>query len=197
MAEEEVLGDEEGAQQEPGEDDDGGAGGGLMDFAGGLFSSFVIKMLLGAIGLVAVVLLVIGITYWTSSQIMTGSQADKKGEVSKEQPGALAQEPYEYFDLENDFIITKEDPRTGRTRTLKIHLVLAFNQENSAVKNELKQRKAQIRDLIYGVLGTMKVEDLGYGNKQSMQDKLVSEINKILTGGNRIQDVYFSNYVFQ
>lgn len=193
MSEEEVLGEDEAVQEED-QDEDGG--GGLLSFTGGLLNSFVIKVLLGAIGLVAVVLMVIGITYWTSNTLLMGSQPDRQGEVSQEQPGQLQQNPYQTFSFEEDFVVTKTDPR-GRTRTLKLKIVLAFNQENASVKSELKQRQAQIRDLIYGVLGNMQVEELGYSNKQEVQDRLVSEINKILTSGNRVQDVYFSNYVFQ
>lgn len=194
MAEEEVLGEDDAVQEEGQDEDDGGAG--LLDFTGGLLSSFVVKILLGAIGLVAVVLMVIGITYWTSNTLLMGSQPDQQGEVSQEQPGTLQQNPYQTYTLEEDFVITKTDPR-GRTRTLKLKIVLAFNQENAAVKGELEKRRPQIRDLIYGELGAMQVEDLGYANKQALQDRLVSEINKILTSGNRIQDIYFSNYVFQ
>jgi flagellar basal body-associated protein FliL len=193
MAEEEVLGEDEEMEDEG----DESGGGGLMDFTGGLMDSFLVKILLGAIALVAVVLLVIFITYWTTNTLWMGTQPDQKGQVSEEQPGALQHNPYQTFGFENDFIITKRDPRTGRTRTLKLKIVLAFNSENAGVKNELKKRQPQIRDLIYGVIGGMNVEQLGYEHKQTIQDKLVSEINKKLTGGNRIQDVYFSNYVFQ
>lgn len=195
MAEEEVLGEEDAVQDEVQEEDEGG-GGGLLDLTGGLLSSFVVKVLLGAIGLVAVVLMVIGITYWTSNTLLMGTQPDQGGEVSQEQPGALQQNPFQTYTLEEDFVLTKTDPR-GRTRTLKLKIVLAFNQENASVQSELEKRRAQIRDLIYGELGSMQVEDLGYANKQQLQDRLVSEINKILTSGNRIQDIYFSNYVFQ
>jgi flagellar basal body-associated protein FliL len=194
MAEEEVLGEEEPMEEE-GEEEEG-EGGGVMDFAGGMFSSFVVKVLLGAIGLVAVVLMVVFITYWTSNTLLMGSQPDQEGQVSQEQPGTLQQSPMQTYALENDFIITKQDPR-GRTRTLKLKIVLAFNSENAGVQGELKKREPQIRDLIYGELGSMRVEKMGYENKQEIQDRLVSEINKILTSGNRIQDVYFSDYVFQ
>jgi flagellar basal body-associated protein FliL len=193
MAEEEVLGEEEPMEEEEEEKEEGG---GLMDFAGGMFSSFVIKILLGAIGLVAVVLMVVFITYWTSNTLLMGSQPDQEGEVSQEQPGTLQQSPMQTFKLEEDFIITKTDPR-GRSRTLKLKIVLAFNQKNTGVSRELEKRTPQIRDLIYGQLGSMQVEEMGYENKQKIQDNLVSEINKILTSGNRIQDVYFSDYVFQ
>jgi flagellar basal body-associated protein FliL len=193
MAEEEVLGDEDAVQEE--EDQEEG-GGGFMDFTGGLLSSFVIKVLLGAIGLVAVIILVVFVTYWTANSFLMGTQPSEQ-KVTQEKPGAIQREPYKTFDLKNDFIITKTDPRTGRTKTLKLHLVLAFTQDNAAVKSELKNRKAQIRDLIYGVLGSMPVDELGYDDKQSIQDRLVSEINKILTSGNRIEDVYFSSFVFQ
>lgn len=195
MAEEEVLGEEDAVQDETQDEDEGG-GAGLLDFTGGLLSSFVVKVLLGAIGLVAVVLMVIGITYWTSNTLLMGTQPDQEGEVSQEQPGSLQQNPFQTYELEEDFVLTKTDPR-GRTRTLKLKIVLAYNQENASVQGELEKRRAQIRDLIYGELGSMQVEDLGYANKQQLQDRLVSEINKILTSGNRIQDIYFSNYVFQ
>lgn len=194
MAEEEVLGEEEPMEEE-GEEEEG-EGGGMMDFAGGIFSSFVVKVLLGAIGLVAVVLMVVFITYWTSNTLLMGSQPDQEGEVSQKQPGNLQQNPMQTYELEGDFIITKQDPR-GRSRTLKLKIVLAFNSENSGVQGELKKREPQIRDLIYGELGSLRVEEMGYENKQEIQDRLVSEINKILTSGNRIQDVYFADYVFQ
>ncbi|MFB6344708.1 MAG: flagellar basal body-associated protein FliL [bacterium] len=194
MAEEEVLGEEEELQEEEGEEQEGG---GMLDFTGGLMDSFVVKILMGAIALVAVVLLVVFVTYWTTNTLWMGTQPGKEQEVAEEQPGALQHNPYQTYSFENDFIITKQDPRTGRTRTLKVAIVLAFNDENAAVKGELKKRKAQIRDLIYGLLGQMNIEQLGYSNKQKIQDKLVSEINKKLTSGNRIQDIYFSNYVFQ
>lgn len=194
MAEEEVLGEEEEIQEA---EDEEAAGGGLMDFTGGLMDSFIVKVLMGAIALVAVVLLVIFVTYWTTNTLWMGTQPSDQGEVSEQQPGALQHNPYQTFSFENDFIITKQDPRTGRTRTLKLSIVLAFNSENAGAQSELQKRKAQIRDLVYGVLGGMNVEELGYENKQAIQDKLVSEINKKLTGGNRIQDVYFSDYVFQ
>ncbi len=194
MAEEEVLGEEEPMEGEAGEEEDGG--GGIMDFASGMFSSFLVKILLGAIGLVAVALMVVLITYYTSSTLLMGTQPDQEGEVSQEQPGSLQQNPMQTYELEGEFIITKQDPR-GRNRTLKLTIILAFNQENAAVKNELKKRTPQIRDLIYGKLGSLRVEEMGYDKKQQIQDMLVSEINKILTSGNRIQDIYFSDYVFQ
>lgn len=193
MAEEEVLGEDEPMEEEADEEEDDG---GMMDLAGGIFSSFVVKILLGAIGLVAVVLMVVFITYWTSNTLLMGSQPDQEGEVSQEQPGTLQQNPMETYELEGDFIITKQDPR-GRSRTLKLTIVLAYNQENASVSTELDKRAPQIRDLIYGELGSLQVEEMGYDNKQQIQDRLVSEINKILTSGNRIQDVYFSDYVFQ
>lgn len=195
MAEEEVLGDEE-EMQEAEEDEGVAAGGGLMD-VGGLMDSFIVKILMGAIALIAVVLLVVFVTYWTTNTLWMGTKPNNQSEVTEQQPGALSHNPYQTFSFENDFIITKQDPRTGRTRTLKLQIVLAFNSENAGVQSELKKRTAQIRDLIYGVLGGLPVEKLGYENKQQLQDKLVSEINKKLTGGNRIQDVYFSDYVFQ
>lgn len=194
MAEEEILGEEE-ATREGGEDTE--SGGGLFDFSGGMFDSLLVRILLGAIVLVLVVLMSIGVSIWAVEEYMKGNSANEAGEVKAQQRSGRQQSPLRTFDLENDFIITKKDPRTGRTRTLKLHIKLAYNKANAGVKSELSARKDQIRDMVYGVLGSRNVEQLNYKNKQDLQDELVSEINKLLTSGNRIQQVYFTNYVYQ
>lgn len=192
MAEEEILGEEE-ATQDSGEDE----GGGMFDFAGGLLDSLVVRILLGAIVLVLMVLISIGISIWAVERYLQGTEAKPEGQVKAQQRAGQQQAPLKAIDLEEDFIITKQDPRTGRTRTFKVHIQLAYNQDNAGVKSEIQARIPQIRDLIYGVIGNKNAEQLGYEHKRELQDDLLSEINKLLTSGNRIQAVYFTNMVYQ
>lgn len=199
MPEEEVLGEDDATQeQEPGGDDgdEGDEGGGLMSFAGGLNSTMV-RILLGAIGVVALVFITIGVSYWTMQTWFLSSESQQNQQQQQESAPGTSEEPFQQFALEDDFIITKQMPGSGRTRTLKVSVVLAFNQENAPVKQELEDRRAQIRDQIFQILGSRNAEELGYDNMQSLKDELVNEINKMLTSQNRIQAVYFDNYVYQ
>lgn len=202
MPEEEVLGEEDATQEQEGEEaggdeeQEGGGAGGLMSMAGGL-NSTVVRIILGAIGIVALVFITIGVSYWTMKTWFLSSEPQQNQQEQQQQAPGASEDPYQEFALENDFIITKQMPGSGRTRTLKVSIVLAFNQENASVKTELEKRKSQIRDRIFQILGRKNAEELGYGNMQSLKDELVNEINKMLTGGNRIQAVFFNNYVYQ
>jgi flagellar basal body-associated protein FliL len=198
MPEEEVLGEDDATQEQDaddGTDEEDEGGGGLLSFAGGLNSTMV-RIILGAIGVVALVFITIGVSYWTMQTWFLNSQPEQ-GNQQQQQDMGTAQEPYQQFALEDDFIITKQMPGTGRPRTLKVSVVLAFNQENAPVQQELDQRRAQIRDRIFQILGQKNAEELGYENMQGLKDELVNEINKMLTSQYRIQAVYFNNYVYQ
>lgn len=193
MAEEEVLGEDD-ATQEGDADDSGDDDGGILSFVGGM-NSTMIRILLGAIGVVALIFITIGVSYWTMQTWFLNSQPEQQ-QNQQQTPGAT-EEPYQQFEMENDFIITKEVPGSNRTRTLKLDLVVAFNEENAPVSNELEQRKSQIRSRIFEILGNKNAEQLGYNNMQDLRDELTNEINKMLTTGYRISTVYFNNYVYQ
>lgn len=195
MAEEEVLGEENATEElddESGDEAEGG--GGLLGFVGGMNSS-IIRILLGAIGVVILIFITVGVSYWTMQTWFLSSEPEQN--QSQQKTPGVAEEPYQEFVLENDFIITKQMPGSGRTRTLKVNIVIAFNSENSGVTTELKQRKSQIRSRIFEILGNKNAEELGYDNMQDLRDELTNEINKMLTRGNRISTVYFNNYVYQ
>ncbi len=194
--EEEVLSEEEATAEE---EEGGGGLGDLLDFSGGLMDSLVIKILIGAIVLVAIVLIVVGITNWTLKNIMKptkpGSE-DKK--VSASEASGGPSEPLQTMNLTKDFIITKQNPRSGRMHTVKIHIYLAFGSEGAGdLRSELKARKPEIRDRIFGILGSKEIEKLTYRNKQNLQDELRAELNKLLSTNYRIQDVYFTDFVIQ
>jgi len=195
MAEEEVLGEDDATQDGEAEDSEGeGDGGGLLGFVGGM-NSTMIRILMGAIGVVALIFITVGVSYWTMQTWFLNSEPEQ--EQNQQQTPGVNEEPYQQFEMENDFIITKEVPGSNRTRTLKIDLVIAFNQENASVSNELEQRKSQIRSRIFQILGNKNAEQLGYDNMQDLRDELTNEINKMLTTGYRISTVYFNNYVYQ
>ncbi|MFB6354931.1 MAG: flagellar basal body-associated protein FliL [bacterium] len=197
MPEEEVLGEEDAVQEEvddTGDDEGEGGMGGLFSLEGGLNSTLV-QILLGTIGVVALVFIVIGAVWWTNSVMVSNTKPEEEKSVEKKR--TAGQEPLKYFPLKNDFVITKQTP-SGRTRTLKASIYLAFPADQaSTVKSELKARKPQIRDLITGILGSKNVEELRYDNRQQLKDEIVNEVNKILTRGGRVQKVFFNEYVFQ
>ena len=198
--EEEVLGEEEATTTE---DEGGGGGGGfdlggLFDFSGGLLDSFVIKILVGAIAVVAVVLIVVFVTNWTLENIMMGT--DPEAEAAEEEDverDDVAAGPLETMALD-EFILTRRDPRSGRINTFQIEMYLAFNPEGErALREELGQRRAQIRDKIYSILGARDVEELDYAYQDQIKDDLIVELNRLLQTRHRIQDIYFTEYVIQ
>ncbi len=198
MAEEEVLGEEEATATEEEESSSDG-GGGLFDFSGGLMDSLAVKLLAGAIVLIAIILIVIGITNYVMEAWMVSSQPGKESEVSTSGPERRTRDPYATFEMENDFIVSKENPRTSRKKTLKLHIFLAFNPESGAseLKTELAARKPQIRDQIYSILGSKSYERLSYEYQQELKDEIVSEVNKLLRTDYRVQEVFFSEFVVQ
>lgn len=198
--EEEVLGEEEATAEE--EESGGGGGGGLgdlLDFSGGVMDSMVVKLLVGSIVLVAIILVVIGITNWTLQNIMEPTKpGSSEEEVSASESSGDQSDPLKTLNLENDFIITKQQPRSGRMHTVKVHIQLAFGSDGaSEISGELQKRLPQIRDRIYGILGSKEIEELSYRNKQKLQDELRVEINKLLMTSYRVQDIYFTDFVIQ
>ncbi|MGM0380896.1 MAG: flagellar basal body-associated FliL family protein [bacterium] len=199
MPEEEVLGEEEATAEETGEQEaDGGGAGGLLDFSDGLMDSLAVKLLTGAIVLVAIVLIVIGVSHYMMESMLTGTspQQESGGEVESEEPGG-GREPMNTMKLENDFMISKENPRTNRMRTLKITIHLGFREGAGALTSELEERMPQIRDRIYSILGNKSFEELNYENMSSLKDEIRTEINTLLVSEYRVQEVFFSELMIQ
>ncbi|GEM_PF-5036106 len=196
--EEEVLGEEEATATE--DEDSGGGGGlsGLFDFSGGLLDSFVIKILVGAIAVVAVVLIVVFVTNWTLENIMMGTDPEATAaEADEDIDDEVAAGPLETMALD-EFILTRRDPRSGRMHTFQIEMYLAFNPEGErALREELDKRRAQVRDRIYSVLGAREVEELDYAYQDQIKDDLIVELNRILQTRHRIQEIYFTQFVIQ
>ena len=198
MPEEEILGEEEATAADE-EEESAGGGGGLLDLGGMGMDSMAVKILLGAIVIVAIIVVVIFITNYVLEAWMVGTQPRDDSDVSETTPDRRTRDPYATMELAQDFIISKENPRTGRTRTMKVRIFLAFNPGRGvgALRSELDARMPQIRDRIYGILGRKSYEELDYAYKQELQDEIVSEINRLLTTDYRIQEVFFSEFVIQ
>ncbi len=198
MAEEEVLGEEEAtAEEESTEESEGGGLGSLLDFGGGMMDSMVVKLLTGAIVLVAIVLIVIGVSHYMMEALLVGTTPGREDpEVDTAQPTA-GREPMETMELEGDFMVAKENPRTNRMRTIKITIHLGFRDGASALRAELQSRMPQIRDRIYSILGSKSYEELDYENLPDLKDDIRTEINTLLVSEYRVQEVFFSDLMIQ
>ncbi len=199
MPEEEVLGEEEATTEEETTDESGGGGiGGLLDFSGGMMDSLVVKILTGAIVLVAIVLIVIGVSHYMMEALLVGTTpGPDNGDVETAEPAA-GREPMATMELEGDFIISKENPRTNRMRTMQITIHLGFRRAGaSALRSELQDRMPQVRDRIYSILGAKSYEELGYENLPELKDEIRTEINTLLVSEYRVQEVFFSDLMIQ
>ncbi len=194
--EEEILGQDADNGRDSSKGVLGGLGG-LFDFSGNLMDSFLPKLLIAAIGIVAIILIVIFITDWTLGNIMLGTDPAMDLQEDEARVDDRASGPLRTLALEQ-FIITREDPRTGRRRTYQIEMHLAFNPEaDRELRPELENRMPQIRDRIYTILGRKEVDELEYRNHQALKDDLEVELNRLLQTSYRIQDIYFTDYVIQ
>lgn len=161
-----------------------------MDMAGGLMDSFIVKILIASIIGVAVLLAVVGASYWTYTQMIQGTQVE-------EEDDELGQttEPLQTHQLGNEFIITKRGD--DGSLTIRASITFAYDSQNQQVVQELKNRSDQIRSRIFRVLGEKSAEELQYRNLENLEEEIRSEVNELLTSGFRIQAVYMRDYVVQ
>jgi len=67
---------------------------------------------------------------------------------------------------------------------------LAFKKEHEKLKEELKEREPQIKDMINTILMTKTSDELRTANgKKALKTLLTNKINEVLSGG-KIEDVY-------
>ncbi len=193
--EEEILGAEDNGDRRK----SGVLGGmsSLFDLSGNLFNSFVVKILIAAIVIVAIVLIAFFVTNWTLENIMRGTDPTLDRQEDEGRVDDRAAGPLRTLELEQ-FIITRQDPRTGRRHTFQLRMHLAYNPEaERELRPELENRMPQIRDRIYSILGRKEIDELDYRNQQALKDDLEVELNRLLQTSYRIQDIYFTEFVIQ
>ena len=72
----------------------------------------------------------------------------------------------------------------------------AKEKGEGSFSEELDKRKPQLREIVYRVLGSKKLEDLQYSNLTNIEEELELRMNEILEHG-KIADIMFEEYIIQ
>jgi len=147
-----------------------------------------------AVGIVLVAILTFAVLLLSMSSIGS-KQSDTvrpRQAQQSEAPGVVS-EPYDFWQFRSEIVVTVGTADDGEPVTVHLRPVLAYNQENSAVRAELERRRMQLKNVIVNALASLPVKTVRDQKYQLLQDLLTSEVNNVLTSGNRIQAVYFGS----
>lgn len=145
-----------------------------------------------ALGIVLVAILTFATLLLSMSSIGSdGSDSVRDRRV--EPTTSPSSDPYNYWQFRSEIVVTVGMTESGDPVTVHLRPVLAYNEENSAVKLELERRRMQLKNVVVNALASQSVETIRKQQYQLLQDLLTSEVNKTLTSGGRIQAVYFES----
>ncbi|HVP57711.1 MAG TPA: flagellar basal body-associated FliL family protein [bacterium] len=85
----------------------------------------------------------------------------------------------------------------GTDGTRYLCTTVALETIDPKVSEEIKNREAQIRDVLIEILGRRTIDELAdLGTRDALREEIRTGVNKLLTGG-EVVGVYFSNFVLQ
>ncbi|GMT50279.1 MAG: hypothetical protein IEMM0008_1818 [bacterium] len=78
---------------------------------------------------------------------------------------------------------------------IKLSLYLAYDENNSSLAEELKDRNVEIIDKVQLIIAAKNYDDLNTANKRefNLKKELINEINSLLIEG-KIKDLYFTQF---
>lgn len=91
-----------------------------------------------------------------------------------------------------DFTTNVEDVKGSRY--LKVIVYLQYADASAGA--ESKASMPIIQDTILGILGSKKVSELDVSHREDIKKEIKTALNKKL-GGNKIQEVYFTDFIIQ
>lgn len=126
---------------------------------------------------------------------MVASKTNSKGVV----PNELQQETLNLktFSLDEFLLNLKSDDNTSRYLKTNISIGYTDTKENKNLEDELKNKKAIIRDTINSVLRSKKKEDFETNEQvENIKKEIKNKINPLLQNG-QIYNIYFSEIIIQ
>ncbi len=118
-------------------------------------------------------------------QDAVAAEAPKKKEKKPEKPGEI-------------YLV--EDVIANPKNTLGRHFVnvtVGLEEGNPKIGEELKNRDAQIRDVLIDILVGKTIEEIDdVEDKEALKKEIKTRLNKLL-GEDSIRHVYFSNFIIQ
>lgn len=138
--------------------------------------------------LVLVIFLAVGTTFLmvtvlNNSKSNAAAEATRKVQEEKLKPGL----PY---DMGEVFVVNLLNSR----RYLKVGVVLEVEKEE--VVTELKERSAQMRDVINEILRAQKTEDVEDPALKNLKSQILGKVNMVLTRG-KVRNVWFTQFQIQ
>ena len=102
-------------------------------------------------------------------------------------------EPARIFDL-GEFIVNLADPEG---RYVKVTITMAYPKENLELEKEIKERRAQFKDMVINVLSDRLSEEISDSQgKARLKEELMDMMNNVLREGAVVQ-VYFTDFAIQ
>ena len=102
-------------------------------------------------------------------------------------------EPARIFDL-GEFIVNLAD---AESRYIKVTITLAYPRENLELEKEIKDRRAQFKDMVINVLADRQSEEINDSQgKARLKEELMDMMNNVLREGAVVQ-LYFTDFAIQ
>lgn len=150
-------------------------------------SKLVTMLIYAAIGIVAIILMVL-ISYFIAKKVKNDSYKEDQAIVIAPPPRPLVTFPFK-----NEFRVNTADQDEAHFIQLKLNL--GYKGKNNRLENELISRQAQMQHIINMILSGKKKEDVNTTlQKLNLADEIKSQINMILNNG-KIEEVFFIELV--
>lgn len=144
------------------------------------------KILTIAIGLIAIILISFGVSFWVSSHVNKDKIREIGGKIMIPPPP-----PYETVDFGEFTMNIKGDDE--EPHFIRVHIILAYGERELTLAAELSKRRPQVNDLINMVLSRKNKTELDSPEgKRNLKIEIKEEINQRLQAG-KIKDVYFKS----
>ncbi len=150
--------------------------------------SKLVTILLWAVGSIAVILLMLLVSYLMAKKVKSDAYKEEQNIVI-----APAPPPLSVYRFPKEFRINTAD--VDESHFIQLSLAFGFDIDNKGLEAELIQRQAQMKHIINIILGGKKKEELSTTlQKLNLAEEIKSQINMILSQG-KIEEVYFEELV--
>ena len=142
------------------------------------------------IGLIVVgLLLASGVSYFVATRIM----GDKTTVVVKHEPGVMVK----LGDPKEGMIVNVGGVNSGRYLKIAVALEVAANKNAPKDAKAVNPDEIIIQDTVIQFLRAQKVEQFAPEKQGELKDNIRKAVNAALGGGDKVYNVYFTNFVLQ
>ncbi len=148
-----------------------------------------VKKLLNMVILLAVaMLLILTFVAVAATMLLMSQKTTEAPEVTLIKPA-----PAKHSEL-GEFIVNLADPES---RYVKVAITIAYPRENLELEREIKDRKAQFKDMVINILADRQSEEINDSQgKARLKEELMDMMNNVLREGAIVQ-LFFTDFAIQ